>query len=217
MSTQAQNAANRPNAKKSTGPRTAEGKQNSSMNALKWGLSSRDGAVVLPTESREEFEAFRAALLADIELVGAIEEELARIVVEEFWRIRRGATIERGVFAHGVADADERYLTERKRKFEITEGDVTKAKFADQGIRHSDQVIEITNLELHEEAELAIHEALEVKREDEARLASGFIEDAAGANALAKLSRYETMHFRQLSQALAGLRELQAGRSKDTK
>lgn len=217
MTTHKQAEANRQNAKNSTGPRTAEGKKNSSMNALKWGLSSHDGAVVLPTESREEFEAFRAALLADLEPVGAIEEGLARIVVEEFWRIRRGATIERGVLAHGVADADQRYLAELKRKFEITEGDVTKVKFADKGIRHSEEVVEITNLELHEEAELAIYEALEVKREDEARLASGFIEDAAGANAMAKLSRYETTHFRQLSQALAGLRELQGARSKDTK
>jgi hypothetical protein len=217
MATRAQNAANRRNAKKSTGPRTDEGKQKSSRNALKWGLSSPHGAVVLPTESPEEFDAFCDALLADLKPVGAIEEELARGVVEECWRLRRPPKIERGILAHGVADADERHLTELKRRWEITQGDVTKVRFADQGVRHSEDVVEIANLELHEEAELAICAALEVKREDEARLASGYIEDAAAANALAKLSRYETARRNGRNQDLAMLRELQAARSADTK
>jgi hypothetical protein len=50
MSSEAQNAANRRNARRSTGPRSAEGKQKSSQNALKWGLSSPHGGVLLPTE-----------------------------------------------------------------------------------------------------------------------------------------------------------------------
>ena len=48
----------------------------------------------------------QTTLLADLEPVGAIEEELARGVVEEFWRLRRVPKIERGILAHGVADAD---------------------------------------------------------------------------------------------------------------
>lgn len=216
MGSDAQNAANRRNARKSTGPRSAEGKQKSSQNALKWGLSSPQGGVLLPTECRDEFDAFRDALLAYYKPVGAGEEETARIAIEKFWCLRRASKIERGILAQGIAAADARYLTEQKRKWEITQGDVTKARLADSGLRPSGEVVEITSLELHEEAELAICDALDVKREDEARLASGFIEDAAGANALAKLGRYETMHFRQLTQALAMLRELQAVRSADT-
>jgi hypothetical protein len=216
MSSEAQDAANRRNARRSTGPRSAEGKQKSSQNPLKWGLSSPHGGVLLPTESREEFDAFRDALLAHYKPVGAAEEECVRIAIGKFWCLRRAPKIERGILAHGIASADARDLTELKRKWEITQGDVTKAGLADSGLRPSEEVVKITNLELHEEAELAIYEALDVKREDEARLASGFIEDAAGANALAKLGRYETMHFRQLTQALAMLRELQAARSADT-
>jgi hypothetical protein len=213
---EAQNAANRRNARRSTGPRSAEGKQKSSQNALKWGLASPRGGVLLPTECRDEFDAFRDALLAYYKPVGAAQEETARIAIDKFWCLRRASKIERGILAHGIAAADARYLTEQKRKWEITEGDVTNARLADSGLRPSKEVVKITSLELHEEAELAICDALDVKREDEARLASGFIEDAAGANALAKLGRYETMHFRQLTQALAMLRELQAADAADT-
>ena len=50
MATKAQIKANRENAKKSTGPRTEEGKQRVSLNALKHGLLARD--AVLPGGSR---------------------------------------------------------------------------------------------------------------------------------------------------------------------
>ena len=45
MPTQAQIRANRENAKKSTGPRTPEGKANSSKNALKHGLLAEDAVI----------------------------------------------------------------------------------------------------------------------------------------------------------------------------
>ncbi len=61
-----------------------------------------------------------------------------------------------------------------------------------------------------------IDEAREPKRTDEARLASGFIEDAAGANALGKLNRYETMLSRRRDQALTILLALQAEQRGDT-
>ena len=45
MSTAAQQRANKENAKHSTGPRTAEGKQRSSQNALKHGLCALDPLI----------------------------------------------------------------------------------------------------------------------------------------------------------------------------
>jgi hypothetical protein len=54
MATEAQIAANRRNAQKSTGPRTEEGKKRSSLNALEHGCRSR--VLVLPTEDFGEFE-----------------------------------------------------------------------------------------------------------------------------------------------------------------
>ena len=53
MASQAQITANRENAKKSTGPKTAEGKSRSSQNALKHGYNSAE--LVIPEDLREEF------------------------------------------------------------------------------------------------------------------------------------------------------------------
>ena|SRR2546425_24097 len=60
----AQIEANRQNARRSTGPRTPEGKRKSSTNAIKHGLSAQN--IVVPRgdcrESAAEFVAFRAEL-----------------------------------------------------------------------------------------------------------------------------------------------------------
>ena len=53
MTTDKQRKANRQNAKKSTGPRTEEGKARSSQNGLKHGLLARD-AVMAGEVSRAE-------------------------------------------------------------------------------------------------------------------------------------------------------------------
>jgi hypothetical protein len=55
MTTEKQNEANRINAQKSTGPRTDEGKQRSSQNALKHGLLAKRS--VIPGEDPAEFDA----------------------------------------------------------------------------------------------------------------------------------------------------------------
>ncbi|MFL5916918.1 MAG: hypothetical protein ACJ752_14960 [Gaiellaceae bacterium] len=160
-----------------------------------------------------EFDAFRNAFLADLDPIGVVEEELAREVVECSWRLRRASKIERGVLAHGIADADERFFTGLKRTFEITEREDLLAAV---GIRDPEKVVKITDDEAHEHLEGLLDAALRPKRLGEARLASGFIEDAAGADALAKLGRYETALFRRRNQALAELKELQAARSADS-
>jgi hypothetical protein len=59
MATPAQIAANRANARKSTGPRTAEGKAASRFNALKHGLDAE--SLVIPGEDPAEFDALAAA------------------------------------------------------------------------------------------------------------------------------------------------------------
>jgi len=55
MATFAQFAANRSNAQKSTGPRSAEGKAASRFNALKHGIDAQ--SIVLPNEDPAEYEA----------------------------------------------------------------------------------------------------------------------------------------------------------------
>jgi hypothetical protein len=64
MASSAQLTANRENAQHSTGPRTAEGRNRSSQNALRFGLFSTRNCVQ-PHES-EEYEALASALWSDM-------------------------------------------------------------------------------------------------------------------------------------------------------
>ena len=87
MATQAQIDANRQNAQKSTGPRTAEGKEAVSYNAFKHGLFV-DKSIV-SDETQEEYDRRRDGLLAKIEPVGEIECVVAERFVNLSWRLKR--------------------------------------------------------------------------------------------------------------------------------
>jgi hypothetical protein len=92
MATEKQIQANRNNAKKSTGPRTEEGKSRVSQNALKHGLLARD--AVITGEDPAAYEAQLAALEADIQPDGALECELVRQMADAQWRMQRLARLE---------------------------------------------------------------------------------------------------------------------------
>ena len=210
MTTQRQIDANRGNAQASTGPRTEEGKKSSSMNAFRHGLTASEDWV-LPTEDKEQHERLRERMLMDLKPVGPVEEELAREIVNHTWRLRRAESLELGLFAHGVSMADEAFFTERRKEFELTDKDVWKHNMANKGL-DPDNVFAITNPELHEFLTDLIHEAVSVRRSDQGRLASAFVEDAAGPNAFAKFSRYETALFNRRAKLLEQLEALQAAR-----
>lgn len=87
MASERQIAANRLNALRSSGPRSAEGKARVASNALKHGLTGKQ--VVLPGEDPAEFDAFRSDLIADRAPQGALEEIFAEKIVADAWRFRR--------------------------------------------------------------------------------------------------------------------------------
>ena len=74
MSTQAQILANRRNARKSTGPKTPEGKATVAKNATKHGLFARQNVVI--SENQADFDALRDDMLA--ELRGSTNEDSGR-------------------------------------------------------------------------------------------------------------------------------------------
>ena len=92
MASQRQLKANRRNALKSTGPRTAEGKAIVARNAMTHGLRAQH--VLIEGESEEEFEQFREAMVAYYEPVGVLEESLVGKIVVGFWRQWRARRIE---------------------------------------------------------------------------------------------------------------------------
>jgi hypothetical protein len=92
MATRKQIEANRRNARKSTGPRTAAGRAASSRNALRHGLTAYQ--IVIPDASAVEFTAFyreRYEALAPVDPVG--EGLVERIITCE-WRLRRTYRVE---------------------------------------------------------------------------------------------------------------------------
>ena len=69
------------NARRSTGPKTEAGKKRASLNARTHGLTAAD--AVIPGESGEDFEAFRAALWAQWEPTGADQEFEAELAIND--------------------------------------------------------------------------------------------------------------------------------------
>src|SRR5262245_22608525 len=85
-------AANRANALKSTGPRTARGRRRVSMNGLRHGFFAQH--LVLKGENMRDFIRLRMQLLHDLRPRGAIELLLVERIVSASWRLRRLQTIE---------------------------------------------------------------------------------------------------------------------------
>ena len=92
MVSQRQLEANRANAKRSTGPKSASGKARSRLNAVTHGLTSRQ--LVVGAEKPEDFDAFREALFADLEPSGALQCELVDEIAKFQWRLRRIPVLE---------------------------------------------------------------------------------------------------------------------------
>ena len=94
MTTAAQERANKQNAWHSTGPRTEQGKQRSSQNALKHGFRAKD--PIIPGEDPDEFYRHRADLEAELRPVTALEENLVEQIIDITWRLKRFARIAPG-------------------------------------------------------------------------------------------------------------------------
>ena len=89
--------ANRQNARKSSGPKTPEGKAVARMNATKHGLLSQQ--VLLPGEDEAALEDLGERLRAELQPVGELEDLLVDRIVAAYWRLRRLGRIEAGIFA----------------------------------------------------------------------------------------------------------------------
>jgi hypothetical protein len=88
---------NRRNAQKSTGPKTASGKNIVRRNALKHGLTAEK--VVVFGEDPQAFHALAAAHLADIKPRNSVERELCTTFTLAAWRRRRCASPTSALYA----------------------------------------------------------------------------------------------------------------------
>jgi hypothetical protein len=106
MLTEKQLAANRDNARHSTGPRTEEGKQRSSLNARRHNLTGQ--VTAMTPEDRAAHDAFSAGIVKSIAPEGELELQLAQRIATDSWRLNRSSAIEDNIFALGLdVHADE--------------------------------------------------------------------------------------------------------------
>jgi len=156
MASDKQIRANRRNARKSTGPKTQQGKAAVSHNALKHGLLSRQ--ILLPNEDEASLVQLSEHLHSQLQPVGELESLLVDRIIAAAWRLRRVLAVEAGIY--------------EEQRFDFF------------GAEHG--------------------------------LGGAFIQDANGANALSKLSRYETTIERGLYKALHELWRLQVARQTES-
>ena len=197
MTSGLQMQANRENAKHSTGPRTGEGKAVCRLNATKHGLTAR--TLVLPGEDPKVFEDLRNRILEDLHPSSAVHEILAEHVVGLLWRLRRLGVIENGIFAwEWFSELSER-----------AEADATSCRrnLVDELATLSETVKDEAG---EARAKSQAREAVVHRNSDSLMLGCSFRRDAASADALSKLSRYQTSLERSLCRALRQLCELRA-------
>jgi len=96
MTSLKQIAANRLNALKSTGPRSADGKVRSRQNAVRHGLTAE--TVISALEHAADYQALEANIVADYRPRSATEHELVVRLASLLWRLRRSTSIETGLF-----------------------------------------------------------------------------------------------------------------------
>jgi hypothetical protein len=85
-------AINRANSLKSTGPKTDAGKQKSSLNSLRHGLTGQ--IVVMPSEDLSEYEAFTDRYHDEYKPSGPTETQLVQSLADDAWRLNRAVFLE---------------------------------------------------------------------------------------------------------------------------
>ncbi|MBV9443436.1 MAG: hypothetical protein JO217_12145, partial [Acidobacteriaceae bacterium] len=111
MSTPAQLNANRANAKLSTGLRTPEGKSNSSLNAVKTGLTGR--TVLLPSDDLAAYQAHVDRFIVAHQPATDHERALVQSIADTEWRLLRIPTLEAGIYALGRIEFAAEFASEQ--------------------------------------------------------------------------------------------------------
>ncbi|MGC9950831.1 MAG: hypothetical protein ABSF64_31075 [Bryobacteraceae bacterium] len=183
---QAQIDANRENAQKSTGPRTAAGKAASSRNRLVHGL--RANKHIMLDEDPEEFLLRLHDHLDRLQPVGPVEEDLVVRIAGLRWRLNRAFPLEAGIYRdlfQRVADKDQA----RQKQYAMA------AEFAKEKRRPAPPP--------------------PIPPDARDLLARAFSVDASGPNSSTKLTRYETSIERSIDRCLNQLKVYQATRLAD--
>jgi hypothetical protein len=104
MPSNKQLAANRANAKRSTGPRGSEGKARSRLNSRKHGLTAK--TLIIVGENADDFDHLRAEIMEEHDPQSALECELVERLAGILWRLRRVPFFEAAILTARQAQLD---------------------------------------------------------------------------------------------------------------
>jgi hypothetical protein len=91
---------NKANAQHSTGPKTKSGKQRSSLNALRHGLTGQ--IIVLPCDDLEAYQHHVQNFTAEFRPQGATESQLVQSLADTAWRQNRVCALENNLLTLGI-------------------------------------------------------------------------------------------------------------------
>jgi hypothetical protein len=189
--------ANRKNAQKSTGPRSAAGKKKSSLNSMKHGLTAASPEV-LTGESETDFRATWTGFHQAWSPVGDAEVFLVGQLVHCAWRMKRAQRVETELFSRQIlADEAHRLEVALAPKFELP---AAAASEFSSGLEPSDAADSEKQL-----AETRLGMA-------GLRLGTSFAGLSSGEDFLGKLQRYETAAERAFFKTAHELERLQRRR-----
>jgi hypothetical protein len=186
MTSEKQIAANRANAQKSTGPRTAEGKAQSAQNALQHGMTAT--APVLPDEDPSAFGELLQGLLDEYDPRTTVETELVQDLAWVFWRLRRVPYFDAAI----LLAAPHQALMDHVRQTVLRAGGGWDRANAAAAEKQSVEVREAVG-----PLGIGVH---------------GFMRDLHGADMVNRLTRYETHLANRLQRILGQLAALRAER-----
>src|SRR5579884_3302294 len=81
---------NRENAKRSTGPKSSQGKQRSRMNALRHGVTRQ--VLLMPEEDLKAYLAFEQSFIDHLKPEGPIERQEVKFMADAAWKINASTT-----------------------------------------------------------------------------------------------------------------------------
>jgi hypothetical protein len=175
--------ANRQNAKKSTGPRTLDGKERARLNAVTHGLTAQ--TAVLPGEDPGELEALGKSLMRQLKPRGVVQRIIAERVVSLAWKLRRVARAEEAVaremhdnavatwkHERNVNLANERFIFPERDRPKARDGATLLAASWEHNKREcrDERLLRLTEYELKLDGALraAVRELLKLQKEADA-------------------------------------------------
>jgi hypothetical protein len=206
MATYKQILANRNNAKKSTGPKTAAGRSRSKWNALKHGLTAEE--VTLYDESAEDYAEFSRGMMEWLEAVGSVEELLAGLVVIFAWQLLRAIRMEPELY-----DAERRALEADFALAQFDKADRIENSIPSMPVTDEERTAQRYGFVRYTKDRAALH-SWTIDEEEVANLGNvgAVLHRLSKHNPIGTLMRYQTTAERSFYRALHNLERLQARR-----